>query len=419
MSPSTQQVEASKHIVFVNCFAWPDESPTALLLQDVADMLVTERNYEVTVVCSSQTYAKADPGIHPPFKIIRSVSLPMRRSVYGRIGAWGSFYFSAMYHVMRLSKCDLVVTMTTPPFLETLGLLRSKISGTPYVIWLMDMYPEITRKMCEKVWLRYMYQVSEVIMKHLRKHANTIITLGFCMKENLVEKGIEERKITICENWARNSYAVSPIRMTSTQAIRILYSGNVGLAHEFETIVKALRTLSTGLREKGPGINLVVTGHGSGLSSLKRLVAQHPLKAPFSITFGDPVPHNELADHLGNCDIGLVAQSSHSRGCLVPSKFYGIVAAGRPVLYVGPQDTTVWRWVADEMIGYTVQPGDLTRTCRILEEIVSAPTNLIQMGRRAYSLSVGKLNRTKAITKVVDAIEDAISQRGLTSSTSC
>lgn len=229
-------------VLFLNQFFWPDSSATSQLLTDLACGL-KDRGHEVYVICSDDTYAAGETVAAPPVHIERVKTLPFARGRIGRALSYLSFYLLAAVRAFRIPRPDLVVSLTTPPLISLVGTLVKSVRGSRHFIWEMDLYPDVA------VDLNYLRaggatdRVTGKLADYARSHADGILALGECMKQRLVRRGISADLIFIAENWA-NSEAIQPrTKSEGFGELVLLYSGNLGLAHDLDTILGAMKNL--------------------------------------------------------------------------------------------------------------------------------------------------------------------------------
>ena len=360
-------------VLLLNQFFWPDASATSQLLTDLARSLVDE-GHDVTVICSEKGgYAVlADDIKGPPVSIYRVGGMPFVRGVVGRLLSYFSFFVSATTHSLLLHKQDLVVTLTTPPLLSLVGTLTKFIRGSKHFIWEMDLYPDVA------VDLGYFKKgglsdrATGFLADVSRKYANGIIALGQCMKERLQTRGIPSEKIFIADNWA-DGEAIQPMpRVGSAENLVLLYSGNLGLAHDLTTITASISSLRGDER-----FRFLFVGSGGRRAELSAYIKEQGLR---SVELRPYVQRDSLGESLALGDIGLVTQREACCGSVVPSKVYGLLAAGRPILFVGPRDATPARIIARFGCGWHVEVGDDAGLTSLLRYLIDHPDEVRRVG---------------------------------------
>jgi glycosyltransferase involved in cell wall biosynthesis len=221
-----------------------------------------------------------------------------------------------------------------------------------------------------------------------RRRADGIIVLGECMRRRLIRRGIPPERIHIADNWADGA-EIHPLPFPVRGPLRILYSGNLGLAHDVDTFRAAIRHFRTDSR-----FHFVFAGAGPRRNALESFCADN--NAGANVTFSGYRPRHELAAAFGACHVGLVTQKPETLGSVVPSKTYGLMAAGRPILYIGPPDATPALIVQRFHCGWQVDPGDSATLVALLERLAADPGLVSRAGAsgraaflRHYNLPIG------------------------------
>ncbi|MEI9973818.1 MAG: glycosyltransferase family 4 protein [Ignavibacteriota bacterium] len=322
-------------ILFINQFFWPDAAATGQFLEDLVRHLGAA-GHEITVIASGNRYADAaalsDP---PPARIVRVRGVPFARSISGRALSYVSFFAGAWWQALRVSRPDVVVTMTTPPLLSVIGEFLQRLRGSRHFIWEMDLFPDALvslKAMREGGWAdRFLGTIAD----HCRRRADAIVALGPCMEARLLRRGIPAERIHIADNWA-DGEEIRPLPPRNAADLHVLYSGNLGLSHDIETIAAAMDALDGDHR-----FRFSFAGGGARRTDLE---AHCRAKAIGNVNFLPYAARKDVSASLGSCDIGLVTLKPECSGTVVPSKVYGLMAAGRPLLFIGPPDASARAW---------------------------------------------------------------------------
>lgn len=181
---------------------------------------------------------------------------------------------------------------------------------------------------------------------------------------------------------------------------KLLYCGNLGLGHELETILQAAHKLDHGF-----DLEIVFVGTGALQKRLKDLTLELGLD---NVSFESPVPLFKLPELLAGGDIHLVSQKLGTEGLLVPSKIYGILSVGRPVLFVGPYDCEIASIIMTSGAGIIVRPGDVDGIVDALKRLASNPHIREAMGRCGKAYYQKHLGREKSVSRIIKAIESII-----------
>ncbi|GAC1355879.1 MAG: glycosyltransferase family 4 protein [Acidobacteriaceae bacterium] len=363
-------------ILLLNQFFWPDSAATSQLLTDLARGLA-DQGHTVYAIAADGGYAAAgDASLNPPaVEIHRVRSLPFVRGKAGRVLSYLSFYLSAAVRGLTLPRPDLVLTLTTPPLLSLLGTLIRTLRGSRHFIWEMDVYPDVA------IDLNYFKaggvadRVTGWLADLSRRRADGIIALGECMKQRLVNRGIDPRRIAVADNWADGS-AIHPLpRPGDPDQLVLLYSGNLGLAHDLDTLTESMRQLRL-----DPRFRFLFVGSGGRRQQLAQFCETHHLT---SVELRPYVQRESLEQSLAAGDIGLVTQREACCGSVVPSKVYGLMAAGRPILFIGPKEATPARIVERFQCGWHINCNDSAALTSLLQHLALNPAEMVLAGQRA------------------------------------
>jgi len=362
-------------ILLINQFFWPDSSATSQQLTDLATGLA-ERGDQVTVLCGEGGYANVSAGdVPPPVRIIRVKALPFAKTKLVRLLSYLSFYASAFLRGLTAPKADVVVSLTTPPLISLLGSAIKMLRGSRHFIWEQDIYPDVAIDLNYIKAGGFADRLTGVLADFSRRHADGIIALGECMKQRLVNRGIPAEKIAIAENWS-NGAAITPMeRPGNPDELVLLYSGNFGLAHDVDTLTGAMKNLRQDAR-----FRFLFVGSGGKRKQLAEFCKTNQIH---SLELRPYVSRDKLSEGLAAGDIGLVTQHNVCWGTVVPSKVYGILAAGRPVLFIGPKIATPALVIARHQCGWQIDCGDVEGLTRLLIHLAAHPEEVKEAGARA------------------------------------
>lgn len=383
-------------ILLLNQFFWPDSAPTGALAADVVRELAA-RGHQVTVLCSAESYSDASADRPaPPAEIVRAGSARYSRRTAGRLLSWTSFLLAAAWRSLRLAPPDLVLAMTTPPGLALIGLLLKRRFGSRLWIWEMDLYPDVAAATGTVDAASPVYRAARRILTGIRREADGILALGECMRERLVASGVEPGRIVVAQNWA-DGVAIRPQPFPSLPPLRILYSGNLGLAHDTETIFEAMLRL-----RNRAGIEFRFAGDGARRAEFERRCRQAGLARTFFEPYCEAA---RLPERLAACHVGLVTLQSACAGTVVPSKVYSLLAAGRAVLFIGPRESTAARLIERHACGWVAPPGDVQAVVTLLEELVAEPRRIVEAGARARGALEEHYDVRHGVGRIVAALE--------------
>ncbi len=366
-------------LLFINQFFWPDSSATSQQLTDAAAGLAA-RGLDVSVLCGDGGYAEAAATARPAgVKILRVKALPFVRGSLGRVLSYLSFYLTALARGLTAPKQDVVVSLTTPPLICLLGTMIKMVRGSKHYVWEHDIYPDVALDLNYFKRGGILDRVVGTLADISRRHADGVIALGECMKQRLIARGIPAERILILENWASSTMIQPMPRPGDPDELVLLYSGNLGLAHDLDTMTGAILALKLAPFTASRFRFLFV---GSG-DKRKTLAAFCEANDIHSVEFRGYVPRDLLSEGLAAGDIGLVTQHEVCCGSVVPSKVYGILAAGRPVLFIGPKAATPALTIARHECGWQIDPGDVEGLTRLLRYLADNKDVVYAAGSRA------------------------------------
>jgi glycosyltransferase involved in cell wall biosynthesis len=275
---------------------------------------------------------------------------------------------------MFIPRPDIVVTLTTPPLLSLVGALIKNLRGCRHFIWEMDVYPDIALDLKVMRQASLIARVTRSLADRARLHADGVIALGECMRERLVAHGIPANRVSVADNWA-DGQSIFPVPAVPHDPLTILYSGNLGLAHDTDTIYGAMREL-----QDDPQFRFIFAGSGP-----RRVELESRCRAAgfTNVEFRPSSSRGRLGESLCAGDIGLVTQIPVTLGSLVPSKIYGLMAAGRPLLFTGPKESTPARIIRRYQCGWQIDCGDVGGLVRLLLHLRASPAEVSEAGKRA------------------------------------
>jgi glycosyltransferase involved in cell wall biosynthesis len=386
--------------LLINQFFPPDPAPTGQLLADVARALI-QSGHSVKVVCSRASYGTADAsGDHglESAEIHRVGGAPFGRDVLSRLVSYACFFLAAVRHSVLGTRPDVVLTLTTPPLLSLTGTLAKCIRGSRHVIWEMDLYPDVAVALGDFSPRGPLDRAVGALADLSRRRADRIIALGPCMRDRLAARGVSLSKIAVAQNWVDGS-RISPRPFPQFSPLVLLYSGNLGRAHDTATIGDAIRALNDPER-----FQFIFAGGGSGRAKLEALCRSCQSANTQFLTYRE---RDALADHLGGCHIGLVAQAASTCGVVVPSKTYALMAAGRPFLFIGPRDATPALLIDTYKCGWRIEPGDATGLVALLELLARSPHLVQEAGDRGRKAFLQSFDLPVALPRVLKVLTAA------------
>lgn len=394
--------KASRTIVFTEQFFYPEGWGGAQLPRDITTYLA-KSGYAVEVICGVDQYAPSeDADVEDPVQAgVRIRRIP--RLLGGDIHRWkflrqAWFCLAAIPLLLFRRAPRLFVTQTNPPLIVPLVALAAALRRRPFVIIAQDLYPEV-------VIAHGMMRAGSAAALVLRRvfnwayrHAARVVSLGPVMSQRLVSKGVAVERIVEISNWATGGEETvvrgADNRLRTQWGLErcfvVLYSGNLGIAHDVETPILALREV---LRD-APATRLVFVGSGSRLAEAQRIAADAGVS--HAVTFRPLVPFELLPHSLGLADVALVTLRVGFEGLVVPSKLLGYMARGIPTLYVGPP-SDAQQLLDSSGGGLCVANGQVSELAHALRRLASEHQALEQMGCAARKFYRERLTRATGL----------------------
>lgn len=387
-------------IVLLNQYFAPDEAATAQLLADLGEGLAAA-GHEVTAVCSDRSYG--DPARRYPRRE-RIAGVEVRRvrttgfgrtSTAGRVADYLSFLCGAVGSLLLQRRPDVVLSLSTPPLVAYAGLLVARLRGARSIYWVMDVYPDLAFRLGVLRGGSAAGRMLAWISRSTLRRSDSVVALGETMAERLREAG--RCDVTTIHNWA-DGEAIRP-RPAEGHAQReawgwsgsfvVLYSGNMGLAHEFDTILDAAELLRGAARAR-----IAFVGGGPRRAEVEAEARRRGLA---NVEFRPYVERGNLGRSLTAGDVHLITLREGMPGLLVPSKIYGILAAGRPTLYVGPDTGEVAAIIRAGRCGTRLAVGDAQGLARAIERYAGDAALRDEEGRLARRLFDERFDRPRAL----------------------
>jgi len=380
-------------ILFVNQFYWPDRTGASRLLTDVTRKLASQ-GHEVTVICGRSTL-ELDSQSQPAVTVLRASRLSFSRNPILRVASYLCFFTFAAVKSVLLKRQDLVVTLTTPPFTSLLGNLLHATRRTPHIIWEMDMYPEVAVDTGVLRDRSLVTRCLRTLSRWSRRRANRVIALGECMRNRLIRSGLPEAKVVTAENWADGAQ-IGVVAAAPADRFVVFYSGNLGMAHDMDTIWEAIQRLAD-----HPSIQFRFVGGGIRKTRLEALCRAAGVR---NVAFEAFRPSNSLPELFASSRVGLVTQVEGSLGSVVPSKIYEYLAAGRPLLYVGPADSTTGLTIRRFDCGWQVNCGDAQGLSELIQYLDRNPSEVNRAGERGRRAFLEHYDIEAGTSRVADAL---------------
>ncbi|MDA9981416.1 glycosyltransferase family 4 protein [Gammaproteobacteria bacterium] len=294
--------------------------------------------------------------------------------------------------------------LSHPPLFQFWGYLLLRLRKEPYCCVIMDMYPEFL------VALGFLDSGSSKtralawISSHSLRNADAVVATGRCMIPRLIEKGIDDSRLTYIPNWADERTIVPTPHCKNkfrTQqkwgtGFVVMYAGNLGRPQRPEHLIDAAGKMT----ETQPDVSFVLIGEGARRSDIEAYMAERNL----ANVYLSPFLHQQfpISEILAAGDVHFVSLRASCSSLAVPSKSYGILAAARPIIYEGRLNDEIALMIIEENVGTVIEFGDIEGLQRAVTTYANDPSLCQRQGHAARRLATGLYSRERALNKYVD-----------------
>ncbi len=383
----------------------PDETSTAFILGEIANVMA--QKYEVKVICGPEVYDKRKKvdaehrfALKEGIEVLRAEGVDTDKNTFtGKAIRFAvitrQLYSLAMKHI---KKEDKVLLVTNPaPLVVMVSRMKEKL-GFELHILVHDVFPENTVPAGLKL-PKIGYNILKKVFDKAYGRADQLICLGRDMKavlEKKVKAAAVHPKVCIIENWS-DLDIVSPLASASSHERFVLeYAGNIGR-------VQGLQSLVANLKEaQNEQLEFHLWGTGAAENGLKKYVELEGMR---HVVFHGAYLRAKQSVVLNSCDMALVTLSEGMFGLGVPSKTYNIMAAGKPILFIGEPQSEIGLLVKEKGIGYVFEPSDRQGIVDFLRSL--SPKRLSEMkemGLRARKVAEDEYAKEIILNKFVRAI---------------
>lgn len=390
-------------IIFVNRFFYPDHSATSQLVSDLAFHLAGQ-GHRVQVITSRQRYDVPDAAL-PACESTGGVDIKRiwtsrygRSSLPGRALDYLSFYLSAGWRILRTAQAgDVVVAKTDPPLISVIAGWAARRRRALLVNWLQDVFPEVAAALGVDLARGLPGRALTELRNGSLRHARLNVAISEGMRTRLLATGVDAGRMTVIHNWA-DEQQIRPLPAEENplrgqwglqDQLVVGYSGNLGRAHEIDTVLSAAERL-----QRDDRVVLLFIGGGAAMETLRREAKRRGLP---NLRFEPYQPYARLPLSLTVPDVHLVILRPALEGLIVPSKLYGIAAAGRPIIHVGATDGEIPKLLEEAGAGLAVAQGDGEALALAILQLRADPELRQRMGYHARRLCDTRFSREAAI----------------------
>jgi len=399
-------------IVFVVNYFYPDYASTGQLLTELC--LHLQQDFEITVIAQQPGYAGERNSETNRFtydtleniNIIR-IKLPNvdKKNKASRLRYIVTYFFYALLLLHKEKKIDFIYTISQPPILGgMIGTIGKFLKRAKHIFNIQDFNPEQAEAV-GYIRNQTIFRLARWIDMINCKFADHIITVGVDMQETLLRR-FSNRRVTsnsVINNWA-NEEEIYPLNKEHSRVAHflqahglsgkfvIMYSGNLGLYYDLENLIKIAEPL-----ESFQDLVFVFIGEGAVKSQMREYVERKQLR---NIKFLPYQPKEDLIYSLNAADVHLVVNQKGIKGVSVPSKIYGVMAAGKPIMGVLENGSEAHRLIEESHCGMVVEPQQYDEIVqRISDLYLLGSEELVLMGDRGRKYLEKYLRREISLEK--------------------
>jgi colanic acid biosynthesis glycosyl transferase WcaI len=397
-------------ILLLNHYYPPDTSATARMAAVVVGALSAQ--HDVTVLCGRPSY---DTREQRPWRLWQTEQAGRVRIV--RVGSTDYARFQMKWRVVNylsyaalaaaraiFTPCDVVLSMTDPPFLGIVGAFVAKVKGKPFVYNIRDLYPDmalggaiVDPGLLTRVW--------QALHRWTFRHTSRVIALGEDMRARIVAKGVDPARVVVVRDGVEIPRADTPQPAFDPEVIRairgefrivLLHAGNLGFYGAWETLIAAARQL------QADGVGFIFVGDGA-----QRAQVETAAKGVANVRFLPFFPASKIPSVLHAPDAHVITIKRGLEGVVVPSKMYAILAAGRPIVAVAPSETDAASLGAQRGFGVWADPDKPEELVRVVRAL-AADTGKLKAMAQAARAAAPDYDRAKEHQKFLKIVEETV-----------
>ena len=383
---------------------YPEETSTGYFMTKIAEGLSSD--FSITAVCAQPSYSMR--GVRVPVRELHkgvyirrypSTTFNKDRLALRLLNIFSICFSSFFLAIRSIRSSDLILVVTNPPLLPFIIWLASKLRGAKFVLRIDDVYPDMLNVAGMLDSGSFIYRILEKFNSYLYKHTDHIVVLGrdmFSLVLNRIEKQ-HHNCVHIIPNWGEidqiypcpreNNSLLKELHLENKFVVQ--YAGNMGYPHDIESLVDAAKFFSQNQK-----IQFLFIGSGVKRAWLEEQIKINSLN---NITLLDSRPRSDQNNFLNACDIAVSALIKGMSGISVPSRMYNIMAAGKPVVAIGDEESELGIIIREEKVGWIAPPGKVSAFVNAILEAESNPDLLVDMGRRARLLVEEKYSREDVV----------------------
>lgn len=392
-----------KKIYIINQYYEPFFAATGQLLKELSEYLV-KNGFEIEIITGKNGNNKL-----PKKEIINNVKINrIKNSKDGtkaikKLFSYLTFYWNLLWFLFfKVEKKAKILSLSTPPLLTYIPVFVKTFKKYQIYYNIQDLYPDILVALSPEKDKSFFYKILKKISQKILDKSDELIVIGDVMKKLLMKNyDVSSEKISIIENWSLKEIEEFKENYTSTEnELTVVYSGNMGRAHEYYTLLDTFELI---YKNNIKNINFIISGGGFNYNKLKVKSKKYQF-----VIFQNYVEKNELPKLLKRSDICLVIGKKELNGIIIPSKFYGIIAAYKPIIYINDGVDDISKHIEYGKLGFKVNNFDSEKLFSILLELSNNKKILNELSNNVEQYYNKNLRRIKSLEKYKEILEKGV-----------
>ncbi|MCL5033332.1 MAG: glycosyltransferase [Thermotogae bacterium] len=389
-----------KRIYVVNQYYHLDNAATGEVLKDLCEELAAN-GYDIVVLSSKSSFSDPKVEIVNGVRVERLCTIPKGNSLITKARGYAKYFFYVWLRFLKVRRNSTILVLTTPPLIAIVPVLWKPFKEFKVVYNVQDLYPDVLNVLQMTDKNSIVYKVLKRIEHMIFSKSDYIVPIGNNMRKKIIaDYKLGEEKILVIENRAlkaHREYAKEIIKNNAFNSNKrkkfiVQYAGNLGRVHEFQTFLGAVKIINEkNIRD----IKFQFIGGGFNYDKLKSIVKKEKIE---NIEFLPYVSPEEVINFLVNSDIQLVISRKNLLDTAFPSKFYGIVTVGKPMIYICDDEDDITRYINKYKFGFIISNGNSEELFEKIITLKESPDLLKELSSNALTLS-SKMNYEQDVLK--------------------
>lgn len=379
-------------LIIISEFFHPSHSATAQIISDLNSAF---KAYSVDTLVVTNTPALPSQHVEGVVRFTKTSLSSANNSILTKTTRGFAFFIRTFFFLASLKDEDCkILLVSNPPFISLLGPILKFCKGYEYFFLMQDIFPRsaVLAGIIPSSG-PFTYLITKAI-GFVCCHSASTIVLNNAMKERCKRDFGSKPNYQVIHNWAveipsNSSKQDSPFyhEWDIKSRLVVQYSGNFGRLHELLTLLETAR-----MTVNDP-ISYYFIGGGSKTDQIRSYITKYQLT---NVHLKAYQPRNKLSSSLAACDLSVVTVSPAAADTVAPSKFYGILASSKPVIYIGTPSSDIAYLINKHQCGFVVEPGDIETLKTALLDLAHNPSKLKDMSRSAYNLYRSEFGITRS-----------------------